>query len=72
MFDAWDLKDAVTLFDGPHPLPFVFERRPTIQNLHELKVTVMDVPLLHLVARFVAVRANDMSDIIPVCGVFDA
>ena len=53
-------------------LAFVFERRPAVKHVDELKIAFVDVPLLNLVRVLAAVGADHMGDVVAVGGVFGA
>ena len=67
-----NLQDVVALTDGFLALAGVFERRPAVKHVDELKIAFVDVPLLNLVRVLAAVGADHMGDVVAVSGVFGA
>ena len=72
MANAGSLINDVAFLQPPLPLAFVFEFRPAFENHDELKIAVMDMPMLDFVGFRGAGRTDDVGDIVTIGRVFDA
>ena len=72
MRDAGALVDDVAFLDAPHALPLIFELGPAVQHHDELEGAVVDMPVLHFVLHFPAVRLDDMGNVVAFRRVLDA
>ena len=64
MRDARVLAIAVALLDAPDSLPFIFELGPAVQHHGEPEGAVMDMPVLYVVIHFLAVRLEDVGNMV--------
>ena len=67
MFNHWSLQNGITFANCMLSVTFIFKSGPTIQNIHRLEITLMNMPWLDTVIIFVFVTANYISYIITIC-----